>query len=614
MTIFRCHDCTPKPAVPGLFLLFVMLALALSGCSNLPQRQAATHTKPAVNAAPAPQPTQARLSSWEQDAPLFRHWSPVLDPADTLLSQEWAPPRLSTASPRLVGQLPGQRELPRELFEEAASPHNPVEEGTLVFDTNEQPADLWDRLRRGFDLPHELHPRIDAELKWYARHQRYLERVSERARRYLYLIVEEVEKRGMPSEIALLPVVESAFQPFAYSHGRAAGIWQFIPSTGRLYGLKQNWWYDGRRDILASTRAALTLLQRLHRQFDGDWLLALAAYNSGQGTVQKAIRKNKRRGKPTDFWSLDLPRETRGYVPRLLALSILVEAPQKYQVRLPSIPNEPYLAQVEVDGQIDLALAADLAGISIDELYLLNPGFNRWATDPEGPHALLVPVDKAETFRARLRELPPQQRVSWKRHRIRPGESLLQIAKRYNTTVELIKDVNAIRGNLIRAGKNLIIPVSTRHLSNYTLSAEQRLSKLQNTRRSGRKAVKYRVRRGDTLWDISRSHGVSVRALAKWNGLAPRDTLRPGQTLVIWTRGENKRRAGLPRTHLSRRTVTQKVNYRVRRGDSLARISRKFQVELRDLLRWNGLSPKKYLQPGQQLTLYVDVTRQAGNI
>ncbi len=604
-----------RPSIPHFHLLWPLLLVltSLSGCAS--QGLIGTRAAPPLEgqgpalATSDPATEEAELGSWEQDVPLFRHWSPVLDPADENFNLDWAPPPLRSAPPRLVGQLPGQRELPIELYEEAAIAHNPVEEGTLHFESSAQPSDLWQRVRQGFALPHELHPRIDAELQWYARHQAYLNRVSARAKRYLYLIVEEIEKRGMPTEIALLPIVESAFQPFAYSHGRAAGIWQFIPSTGRLYGLKQNWWYDGRRDILASTRAALTLLQDLHRRFDGDWLLALAAYNSGQGTVQRAIRKNKRRHKPTDFWSLDLPRETRGYVPRLLALSILVEAPEKYHVKLPFIPNEPYVTQVKIDAQLDLALAAELADISIDELYLLNPGFNRWATDPDGPHDLLIPVDKAERFRQRLAQLPPHKRVSWKRHRIRPGENLLQIANRYNTTVALIKEVNNLRGNLIRAGNNLIIPVSTRHLDSYTLSADQRLSKLQNTRRPGQ-AVRYKVRRGDTLWDISRKYGVSVRSLAKWNGLAPRDMLRPGQTLVIWT--QNK--TSLPHTHLSRSTVTQKVNYRVKRGDSLARISRKFRVDVEDLLRWNGLSPKKYLQPGQQLTLYVDVTRQAGNI
>ncbi|MEJ2382242.1 MAG: transglycosylase SLT domain-containing protein [Gammaproteobacteria bacterium] len=260
------------------------------------------------------------------------------------------------------------------------------------------PQTVWQRLRRGFRLPDYDNPRVRTQLQWYANHQEYLKRVMDRAEPFLYMITQQVEKRGMPSEIALLPVVESAFQPFAYSHGRAAGIWQFIPSTGRLYGLKQNWWYDGRRDVVASTDAALDYLDKLDKQFNGDWLLALAAYNSGEGTVASAVARNRRRHIPTDFWSLRLPQETESYAPKLLAIAAIIKNPQKYGIQLKPIPNKPQVALVDVGSQIDLALAADMAGISIEEMYRLNPGFNRWATDPRGPYRLLVPVDKKERF------------------------------------------------------------------------------------------------------------------------------------------------------------------------------------------------------------------------
>ncbi len=278
-------------------------------------------------------------------------------------------------------------------------------------------ADLWHRARTRFVLNLEDdRPSLTRETEWYQRNQQYMDRVSDRARLYLHHIVTEVERRDLPGELAMLPVVESAYQPFAYSPARASGIWQFIPSTGRLYGLRYSWWYDGRRDVVESTRAALDYLEKLHAEFSGDWLLALAAYNSGEGNVRKAIRRNRRAGKPVDFWSLKLPRETRSYVPRLLAVSAIVADPDHYGLTLKPIPDDPYFAAAQLDGQIDRALAAEMAEVSLEELYLLNPGFSRWATDPDGPHQLLLPVSSVPDFEQRLAELPADQRIRWHRH------------------------------------------------------------------------------------------------------------------------------------------------------------------------------------------------------
>ncbi len=474
-----------------------------------------------------------------------------------------------------------------------------------------RPPTIWQRIRAGFRLPDRDHPRIRNDLRWYARHPEYIERVMQRAEPFLHLIVEEIRRRGMPTEIALLPAVESAFQPFAYSHGRAAGIWQFIPSTGRRFGLRQNWWYDGRRDVIASTHAALDLLQRLHKRFKGDWLLALAAYNSGAGTVARAIRFNRRLGRKTDFWHLYLPRETRGYVPKLLALSNIVATPEKYGIRLRPIIDAPYLAKVRTGSQIDLALAAELAGLDIREIYRLNPGFNRWATDPAGPHYLLLPVTHAKRFRERFARLPASRRLKWKRHRIRPGESLIAIARRYRTSVALIRRINRIRGHAIRAGRHLIIPVARKNLRHYSLAAEQRLRRLQRSGKGYRHV--HTVRPGDNLWNLSRTYRVSVRRLAKWNGMAPRDHLRPGQKLVIWRKRPARpgHAALLGRNPLAQRR--QAIYYTVRRGDSLARIASRFRVTIRQLKRWNRIRGR-YLQPGQRLTVYVDVTRQSGSV
>ena len=469
---------------------------------------------------------------------------------------------------------------------------------------------LWDRVRGGFSLPFEANSRIDVERQWYTKNQAYLDRVAERAEPYLHFIVSELELRNMPAELALLPIVESAFQPFAYSAGRAAGIWQFIPSTGRIFDLDQNWWYDGRRDIVASTNAALDYLEKLTGYFDGDWMLALAAYNSGAGTVQKAIRKNRARNKAIDFWSLDLPKETRTYVPRLLALRDLVLDPEAYGLVLQPITDQRYFRMVDLDSQIDLAMAAELAELPIEEIYRLNPGFNRWATAPEGPHRLVLPLDAADRFEDELANVPKDERVTWKRHRVKSGETLGQIARNNRTTVAVLQRVNSLRGHIIRAGHHLLIPVASRASASYTLSADQRLKSIQSTPRSSNKVV-HTVAAGDTLWDISRSYQVSVSALARWNGMAPRDPLKPGQKLVIWQKPGLQRTAQSTPNHEGR---IQRVNYTVRRGDSLARIAQRFRVSVGKLQQWNGIKKGAYLQPGQRLTLFVDVTRQSGSV
>ncbi|RRJ84894.1 lytic transglycosylase [Aestuariirhabdus litorea] len=461
--------------------------------------------------------------------------------------------------------------------------------------------DLWQRTREGFQLDLEQdNPRINAELRWYSTHQAYLDRVSDRASRYMFYIVEEIEKRGMPTELALLPVVESAYDPFAYSHGRASGMWQFIPSTGRHFGLKQNWWYDGRRDVIASTQAALDYMQQLHQRF-GDWELALAAYNSGGGTVARALRRNRAAGKPDDFWSLNLPRETRAYVPKLIALSKLVKAPDSYQVKLPQIPNQPHFEIVEIEGQIDLAQAARMAELEMTDLYQLNPAFNQWATDPDGPHRLLIPIDKAAAFDEQLAQLSPQHRVQWQRYKVADGDSLIRIAKNHNTSVALIKEINQLRGSMIRAGQTLLIPRPSANMATYSLSAHQRTLSRQQRNVSGKQKLTYTVRSGDSFWTISRQHKVTVRELARWNNMAPGDPLKVGKKLVIW---------GSPSVATQNRApgVIRKVSYRVRSGDSLSRIADRFNVGVSQIKRWNTLDAK-YLQPGQLLTLYVDVTK-----
>ncbi len=468
------------------------------------------------------------------------------------------------------------------------------------------PEDLYQQIRRNlsFDLTVE-DKRIDQQLKWYASHQSYLNRVSGRASRYMYHIVQEIDKRNVPFELALLPIVESAFDPFAYSHGRASGMWQFIPGTGRMYGLKQNWWYDGRRDVVESTRAALDYLEQLNKMFDGDWLLALAAYNSGPGTVLKAQKRNRKAGKPTDFWHLDLPKETEAYVPKMFALAKLFKEPDVYGITLPVVEKKPFFAIVETGGQIDLAQAAALAEMDLSDLYLLNPAFNRWATDPDGPHKLLVFVEKEDIFNTNIQQLPPSQRLTWERYKIKSGDSLLTIASAFEVTVDVIRDVNNIRGNLIRAGDTILIPKASKDDAYYSMSAENRLKVKQGSLSGSSKTrVNYKVKSGDTFWDLSRKFGVSVQSIARWNNMAPADTLKPGQTLAIWVAPTSTAVASASTSQ----GVVRKVGYVVRKGDSLYRIADKFSLSVNDIKKWNTIS-SKYLQPGDRLTLYVDVTR-----
>jgi membrane-bound lytic murein transglycosylase D len=472
-----------------------------------------------------------------------------------------------------------------------------------------RPADLWDRLRAGYALGDIDHPRVLQQRSWYARHPAYMDRVVERAERYLHHVVSETERRGLPTELALLPVVESAFDPYAYSHGRAAGLWQFIPETGRLYGLDQDWWHDERRDVIESTRAALDHLEDLHDMFDGDWLLALAAYNSGAGNVRKALRRNRAAGASLDFFSLDLPRETEAYVPKLLAIAQLVEEPAAYGWSLRSLPDQPYFELVDIGGQLDLARAATLAELDSTELYLLNPGLNRWATHPEGPHRLLVPRASAAALRAGVETLPPEARVTWKRHRIKPGEAISTIASRYGTSVGALQSANRLKGSRIRAGDVLLIPVAAAPETQYALTATQRQARRDHRNADRGRELRYRVRSGDSFWSIAKAHGVRTQDVATWNGLATRDLLRVGQELVLWLPGGEARAStvSMP-TPPARDPVVRRLGYQVRSGDSLARIADRFKVTVGDIVSWNALNPTAYLQPGQRLTLFVQVT------
>src|SRR6266404_175152 len=503
----------------------------------------------------------------------------VVPPAPIPAQPAVAPPDAAAATPSLT--------MPREWQH-----HN-----------GEDYDDLFDRMRAGFALDEVQEPSIDQQLAWFERNPDYLERVFQRGQRYMYHVVTEVEARGMPLEFALLPVVESAYEPFAYSVSRAAGLWQFIPDTGRRFGLKQNWWFDGRRDVIESTRAALDYLQALHDQFDGDWLLAIAAYNVGENTVQRELDFNRAHGKPTDFWHLKLPAETRAYVPKLLAMKRLMAEPERYGLEFAVIPNEPYFAVIDTKSQIDLKIAAQLAGTSYDELVALNPGYNRWATDPDGPHRMLVPIDAADGFDAALQTLSPDDRVRFAVHEVTRRETLASIAKQYGTPAAVISKVNDLKDGKVSAGESLKIPEISGQLPDKVLLAASRVDRPEIGGRKQRQLV-YRVRAGETLSSIARRHGMPVSTLARLNNMGAGDTLVKGQRLVIKASARRYRDEGVG--------SGRRVLYIVRRGDTVYSISRQFQVLSCGTETWNGLNKHHQIRAGQRLVMYVASSRQQG--
>jgi membrane-bound lytic murein transglycosylase D len=490
--------------------------------------------------------------------------------------------------------------------------------GSISLRANGKPTydNLWDRLFDLYALPAVEHQDIDRELNWFINHPSYIERVQQRAEPFLYSIVRYIEKQGVPGEIALLPVIESAFQPHAISPANAAGIWQFIPTTGKHYGLRKSRSYDGRRDVFASTRAAVKYLKKLHGDFNGDWLLAIAAYNCGEGAVSRAIQKNEARGLSTDFWSLDLPQETRSYVPRLLAVSRLFSDAGQYGVDLRPIPNQALYRAVKVKSQLDLALAADAADISLDQLFALNPGFKSQYTDLDGSYHLFVPADKSKGFKEELARLVLEQGTSGgnsMQDEVRPvqDEPLGAYAESGGDVAtasakDVIREENRgekRRDDVIPAGDTVktkvIDKLRDREKSKAGVLAKGSTDKPENSKRSGR-AV-YTVQSGDTLYSIARRNSVTVDEVMKWNKLSKKEGIRAGMTLVLADK-EAARKLPISSTGAGIKP-SQSIKYTVRHGDSLFGISKRFNVSVADLRKWNGPNVEKQVRPGVSLTV-----------
>lgn len=496
---------------------------------------------------------------------------------------------------------------------------------------------VWERMLSLYSLPEVDNYRVDAELNYYLDHPDYIARVQERAAPYMHLILDEIEAKNLPGELALLPVVESAFIPEAYSRSAAAGLWQFIPSTGRLFGLQQNSWYDGRRDIYASTVAATSYLKELSEEFNGDFFLALASYNYGKGNIGKAIMRNEYQGLPTDYWSLNLPKETEDYVPRLLAIAKLFANADQYGIRLQAVPNKRYCEVVNVGSQLDIDKAAELARTPLSHFLKLNPCFKKGSTAPDGPHRLLVPSDRVHAFKQNLARLPYEERVAqrWRQeellaekvrqneltaqkirdeeeerianrrkhevvaaksssfssaptqsYKVQRGETLSGIAKSYGTSIDALRHINHLSKNQVNSGSYLKVPSSSR------VSVIKEVSSTLKPKMSSGSV--YVVKKGDTFYNVSKRFAVSRSNIAAWNNISPNSNLISGQKLVIKNGTQQLASAASARL----------IRYTVKKGDSLMQLTRKFGVSLDDLRRANP-DAAKGLRPGQNIKIIV---------
>ena len=445
------------------------------------------------------------------------------------------------------------------------------------------PYDIWERIRVDLTLtiPEDKIAATSIYRERLYSNQTAVNRISKSGQRYLFHTLSRAQELNLPVELALLPFVESEFNPYAKSVDGATGIWQFLPATGKEWGLKSNWWYDGKKDVMASTEAALQFLTYLNKKFEGDWLLAMAAYNAGPTRVNRAIRKNKNAGKPTRFWDLDLPKETTAYVPKLLVLCELIKDPGSFDVHLPSIANRAYFQKVKIPGQLDLMQAADLAGLKPETIYELNPGFNQWATDPSGPHYLLLPIGVSDRFITQLDSLDQNNLVRWDRYKIRKGDSLSRIAYRYKIEVSVLKEINGMSSDLIIAGREIMVP---------------RGSAWAN-KQSPRERV-YKVAEGDSLWDISKKFKVSIEDIVLWNELKIEKPLQINQAIKIFSRYERIRQ-DIPSKQL--RTML----YPVKSGDTVSRIASKFDISSSQIQEWNEIKDPSKIFPGQVLKLFL---------
>ncbi len=462
-----------------------------------------------------------------------------------------------------------------------------------ISEPNQKPADIWQQIRAGFQLDEFDNKLVQRHEKRFTRNPKHFERILERAATYLPYFLEQTHKYDLPSEIVLLPLVESGYNPRIYSSRGAAGLWQFMPATGRLYGLKQDWWYEGRRDITYSTEAALKHLIDLNEMFDGDWPLTFAAYNAGSNGIKRVIQSNRRVNKPTDFNSLRLNSETRNYFPKLIAVKNIILNPKAYGIRLPKVSAQSPFEIVEFDFQVDLAILAHAIEVDALQLALLNPGLRRHATPPKGPFRVLVPTKKLQTTLAWKQELHPSEAISSIVHVVKAGDTLSEIAQEYSISVASLKSINSKRSNLIRIGEIIRIPMPHATVNNFASSGG--LSGVE---------IVHTVVAGDSLSRIAKQYNVKLSELRATNGL------RSNAHLIVV--GQQLR---IPDSYVFTEQSTASANasgesesqilHSVAKGESLWTIARKYKVRVSDILNWNKIGRSALIHPGQNLVIYV---------
>ena len=516
-TLLLLGACALQPTVP---------VESEATATTAPERSEATtvNAEPSVDKLPATTKSDGEPAGNPPRPSAEQAGTPAAPPAAQGPSS--APGQVLTVALLDASRLPpfeGEREI---IGEPVGSP--------AKIDLTVAPDDLWERIRLGFSM-RDLHsPLVDEKVAQYAGNPEYLKRMFERSRLYLHYIVDELEQRGMPTELALLPMVESAFNPMAYSRAHASGLWQFIPPTGKRYALTQNWWFDARRDIVESTAAALGYLADLY-EMHGDWQLALASYNYGENGIARAIERNRAAGLPAEYSDLRLPLETRYYVPKLQALKNIIANPQAYGIVLDAIRNEPYFATITKTRDIDVQLAAKFAEMPVEEFIALNPGFSRPVIPVNVNSRLVLPADRVEVFHANLEKYEDKSLVSWKIYRPRRGEGIDTIARKFKVSVAHLKEVNGITRRSRAMPSALVVPV------NASAAAAARLPIMYAPPvvASARRGAIHRVRAGETLYSIARRYRVSVQNLMRWNRIT--DFITAGQTLRVQEAGGSSR-------------------------------------------------------------------------
>lgn len=472
------------------------------------------------------------------------------------------------------------------------------------------PNDVWERIRRGYRMPELDSPLVDRWVAYYTKDPAYIQRMTSRAGQYLYHIVEDVEARNMPTELALLPFVESAFQPEALSRVKAAGLWQFMPATGNDYALAQNLWRDDRQDVLESTRAALDYFNYLHGLFN-DWQLALAAYNWGEGSVQRAIARAKRSGKPADYAHLRMPKETANYVPKLMAIKRIITNPERYGIELPDVGNEPFFIRITKPRDIDVKTAAELAGMPLNEFRALNPSYKLPVIVAAHNNVMLLPADKVDYFVDNLASwMDSGQPLSrWSTYRLKEGETLATVAAQSGMTESELRKVNGIpAGRRVLPNSTLLVLAGADEqvdISAEEADARLRLSPLTTWRR-----VTYRVRSGDTLTSIARRWHITTKSIVTANRLRS-DRLRAGQRLVLTV--PNVQRASIPAASSSGSASGRHVIHTVRSGDTLDAIARRYGVTVANLRMTNRLEGN-IIRAGQRLRIPSDAAKESDTV